>query len=101
MQISLEEYLNNPSAENLLTLGANRAQLIAESLARSCPTESLAVVSPTAEKDLPSAFKVAGLYTTVSACHVDGCGGEVEGAVEQTVGEFCTSHTRSNNKCLH
>ena len=40
------------------------------------------------EESVALLFKVASLYTTVSACHVDGCDAQVESAVEQTAGEF-------------
>lgn len=81
----MEEYLNAPSAENLLALGSNRAQIIADTLARNSPTDSQAEYDVSEPSSL---FKVAALYTTVSACRVDGCGAQVESAVEETVGEF-------------
>ena len=83
--MTLEEYLTAPSAENLLALGANRAQILAESLAMSSPSESQ-------DSDTTSLFKVAGLYTKVTACHVSGCGAQMENAVAQTVGKFTRSH---------
>lgn len=83
----MEEYLNAPSAENLLALGSNRAQIIADTLARNSPTDSQAEYD-VSEPSSSSLFKVAALYTTVSACRVDGCGAQVESAVEETVGEF-------------
>lgn len=91
-QISLEEYLNTPSAENLLALGDNRAQVIVESLARNSPTDSQDADPNTTYRGMASAFKVARLYTTVTACHVDGCDAHVKSAVEQTVGKLTTSH---------
>lgn len=76
--ISIEEYLSDPSAENLLALGDDRAQILVDSLAPDSPSDSKGGVD--------SLFKVASLYTTVTACHVDGCGPQVKSAVEQTVG---------------
>ena len=91
-QISLEEYLNAPSAKNLLALGANRAQVLVESLARNSPTDSQ---DATTYRGVASAFKVARLYTTVTACHIDGCDAHVKSVVEQTVGKLTTSHKRA------
>ena len=95
-QISLEEYLNAPSAENLLALGANRAQIIVESLERNSLTDSQDADTTITHRGMASAFKVAGLYTKVTACHIDGCGANVESAVEQTVGKLTTSHNRKS-----